>query len=241
MLKVSNLQAWYGNVQALHSVNLEVKQGELITLIGSNGAGKSTTLKSIVGLLQKRQGEIYFEDKNISRYTPPGTLGCGVALVPEGRWIFSELTVEENLRVGAFLRQNRHEIEETLAEQYENFPILRERRSQKGGTLSGGEQQMLAISRALMSKPKLLLLDEPSLGLAPQLVENVFSLIKKINNDGISVLLVEQNSTMALSIADRGYVLGSGKVIIEGAAQDLLKDSRVQQAYLGYNDAGGGI
>jgi branched-chain amino acid transport system ATP-binding protein len=241
MLKVNNLQAWYGKVQALHGVSLEVKKGELITLIGSNGAGKSTTLKSIIGLLPKRQGSICFEDKNISDYSPPMTLDSGMALVPEGRWIFSDLTVEENLSMGAFLWKSRHEIEDTMKEQFELFPILRERRKQKGGTLSGGEQQMLAISRALMSKPKFLLLDEPSLGLAPQLVQSVFSLIKKINNNGISILLVEQNSTMALSIADRGYVLGTGKVIIQGVAQDLLNNAKVQQTYLGYNDSGGGI
>jgi branched-chain amino acid transport system ATP-binding protein len=241
MLKAENLQAWYGNVQALHGVSLDVGKGELVALIGSNGAGKSTTLKCIIGLLKKRQGTIYFEDKDISSYTPPKTLGCGVALVPEGRWIFSDLNVEENLKMGAFLQTDRNEIEKTLEEQFDIFPILKERRKQKGGTLSGGEQQMLAISRALMSKPSLLMLDEPSLGLAPQLVQNVFALIKKINSEGISILLVEQNSTMALNIADRGYVLGSGKVIIEGKAQDLLNNPKVQQTYLGYNVAGGGI
>ena len=228
-------------MQALHDISLEVAPGELVTLIGSNGAGKSTTLKSIVGLLQKRQGNIYFADTNISNYSSPKTLGLGIALVPEGRWIFSDLTVEENLRLGAFLRNSRHEIEETLEEQFRLFPILQQRRTQKGGTLSGGEQQMLAISRALMSKPRLLLLDEPSLGLAPQLVQSVFSLIKKINDDGTSILLVEQNSTMALSIADRAYVMGSGKVIIQGQARDLLNNAKVQQAYLGYDGAGGGI
>jgi len=241
MLKAKNLEAWYGNVQALHGVSIEVGKGELVTLIGSNGAGKSTTLKCIVGLLQKRKGTIYFEDQDISSYTPPRALACGVALVPEGRWIFSDLTVEENLKMGAFLQKNHHEVKQTMEEQFEIFPILKERRKQNGGTLSGGEQQMLAISRALMSKPSLLILDEPSLGLAPQLVQNVFSLIKRINSEGISILLVEQNSTMALSIADRGYVLGSGKVIIEGLAQELLNNPKVQQTYLGYNDAGGGI
>jgi branched-chain amino acid transport system ATP-binding protein len=241
MLQVENLQAWYGNVQALHGVDLDVEQGELITLIGSNGAGKSTTLKSIIGLMQKRKGNIRFETKNISSCSPPDTLGCGLALVPEGRWIFSDLTVEENLRMGAFSRHNSREIEATLEEQFSLFPILRERRQQNGGTLSGGEQQMLAISRALMSKPKLLLLDEPSLGLAPQLVQSVFALIKKINDEGISILLVEQNSTMALSIADRGYVLGSGRIILAGTATELLNNPKVQQTYLGYNDSGDGI
>ncbi|MDR3589537.1 MAG: ABC transporter ATP-binding protein [Negativicutes bacterium] len=241
MLKVKNLQAWYGSVQVLHGVSIEVNQGELVTLIGSNGAGKSTTLKSIVGLVEKRQGTISFEDRDISGSSPPQTLDRGVALVPEGRWVFSDLTVEENLRIGAFLRQDRDEIEATLEEQFALFPILRERRRQKGGTLSGGEQQMLAISRALMSKPRLLLLDEPSLGLAPKLVQGVFSLLKKINAKGISILLVEQNSSLALSVADRGYVLGTGKVVIQGPARDLLHDAKVQQTYLGYNDAGEGI
>ena len=241
MLRVENLQTWYGNVQALHGISLNVNTGELVTLIGSNGAGKSTTLKSIVGLLQKRKGSLYFDYKDISGFSPPEVLGVGVALVPEGRWIFSELTVEENLRMGAFSRTNQGEISATLEEQFALFPILRERREQKGGTLSGGEQQMLAISRALMSKPKLLLLDEPSLGLAPQLVQSVFSLIKRINEAGTAILLVEQNSTMALGIADRGYVLGSGKVILEGPSRELLSNPKVQQTYLGYNDSGEGI
>lgn len=240
MLKVVNLQAWYGSIQAIHNVSLEVGKGELVTLIGSNGAGKSTTLKSIVGLLPKRQGHIYYENRDISGYTPPRALGEGIALVPEGRWIFPELTVEENLRMGAFSR-NRREVAGSLDEQFALFPILKERHKQKGGTLSGGEQQMLAISRALMSRPSLLLLDEPSLGLAPQLVQSVFSLIKRINAEGISILLVEQNSTMALSIADRGYVLGAGKVIIGGTAQELLDNPKVQQTYLGYTNAGEGI
>lgn len=241
MLSVQNLRAWYGNVEAIHGINLEVGQGELVTLIGSNGAGKSTTLKSIVGLMKKRAGGIFFHDQDISAYTPSSVLGCGIALVPEGRWIFPELTVEENLKMGSFLQRDRRAVAITLEEQFERFPILKERRRQKGGTLSGGEQQMLAISRALMANPKMLLLDEPSLGLAPQLVCNVFSLIKEINDSGISVLLVEQNSTMALSIADRGYVLSTGKMIIQGAAKDLLNDPKVQKAYLGYNDAGEGI
>lgn len=241
MLRIENLKAWYGNVQALHGISLAVNDGELVTLIGSNGAGKSTTLKSIVGLLQKRQGALYFDDRDISRFSPPEVLGVGVALAPEGRWIFSELSVEENLRMGAFSRTHQGEIAATLEEQFALFPILRERRGQKGGTLSGGEQQMLAISRALMSKPKLLLLDEPSLGLAPQMVQNVFALIKRINEAGTAILLVEQNSTMALGIADRGYVLGSGRVILEGAAADLLSNPKVQQTYLGYNDTGDGI
>lgn len=241
MLTVDSLKTWYGSVQALHGISLAVNEGELVTLIGSNGAGKSTTLKSIVGLLGKRQGNIHFNGADISGDTPPKTLQAGIALVPEGRWIFADLTVEENLRMGAFLQKNNGRIARLMAEQFTLFPILRDRRSQKGGTLSGGEQQMLAISRALMSEPALLLLDEPSLGLAPQMVQTVFELIKSINEKGISVLLVEQNSEMALRIADRGYVLSSGKVIIQGTAQELLNNPKVKQAYLGYNDAGGGI
>lgn len=241
MLRVENLHAWYSNVQALHGISLTVNPGELVTLIGSNGAGKSTTLKSIVGLLQKRQCKIQFNDKPIGDYSPLQALAAGIALVPEGRWIFSDLTVEENLRMGAFTRSNPAEIAASLAEQFELFPLLLERRKQKGGTLSGGEQQMLAIARALMAKPKLLLLDEPSLGLAPQLVQSVFALIKRINDAGIAILLVEQNSTMALGIAQRGYVVGSGRVILSGTAQELLHNAKVQQAYLGYNDSGEGI
>ncbi|CUH95966.1 High-affinity branched-chain amino acid transport ATP-binding protein BraG [Propionispora sp. 2/2-37] len=241
MLSVKNLQAWYGNVQAIHGIDLEVGKGELVTLIGSNGAGKSTTLKSIVGLIKKRSGKIIFDGNDISAYTPSHALARGIALVPEGRWIFPDLTVEENLKMGSFLQRDRRAVAITLEEQFKLFPILKERRRQKGGTLSGGEQQMLAISRALMGKPTLLFLDEPSLGLAPQLVQSIFSLIEKLNDTGISILLVEQNSTMALSIADRGYVIGSGKVLLAGAARDLLNDPKVQQAYLGYNDAGGGI
>jgi len=241
MLIVENLQAWYGNVQALHGINLEVGRGELVTLIGSNGVGKSTTLKSIVGLLKKRAGNISFEGENISDYTPAKVLECGIALVPEGRWIFSELTVEENLKMGAFSQKKQQVIANLMEEQFVLFPILKERRNQKGGTLSGGEQQMLAISRALMAKPALLFLDEPSLGLAPQLVQSLFTLIKNLNNSGTSILLVEQNSTMALSIANRGYVLGSGKIILEGTAQELLNNPKVQQAYLGYKDISGVI
>lgn len=232
MLKVANLRASYGKIPALHDVSLAVGPGELVTLIGANGAGKSTTLKSIVGLVQDRTGEILFKGDSISRIDPHKALAAGIALVPEGRWIFAELTVEENLRLGAFY-QNKTKVQELLAQQYTLFPILQERRGQKGGTLSGGEQQMLAIGRALMSQPELLLLDEPSLGLAPILVNTVFQLIKKINQQGIAVLLVEQNSAMALGIADRGYVLELGRIVLAGASADLLKNNKVQSAYLG--------
>lgn len=232
MLKIANLKAGYGKIRAVHEVSLEVGQGELVTLIGANGAGKSTTLKSIVGLVQEREGEVFFKGKNISRIAPYNALAEGIALVPEGRWIFPDITVEENLRLGAFY-QSKDKLKELLAEQYALFPILEERKKQKGGTLSGGEQQMLAIGRALMSHPELLLLDEPSLGLAPILVNTVFQLIKKINQRGIAVLLVEQNSAMALGIADRGYVLELGRIVLAGTSAELLDNKRVRSAYLG--------
>lgn len=232
MLTVANLKAGYGKIQAVHEVSLTVGQGELVTLIGANGAGKSTTLKSIVGLVQDREGKLAFKGKDISRLAPHQALAAGIALVPEGRWIFPDITVEENLRLGAFY-QPQHKVSELLAEQYALFPILRERRKQKGGTLSGGEQQLLAIGRALMSQPELLLLDEPSLGLAPILVDTVFQLIKEINRRGIAVLLVEQNSAMALNIADRGYVLELGRIVLAGDSAELLDNKKVQSAYLG--------
>jgi branched-chain amino acid transport system ATP-binding protein len=225
---------------ALHGIDFSLDEGELVTLIGSNGAGKSTTLKSLVGLLRKRSGEIEYMGKDISARSPATTLTMGMAMVPEGRWIFPDLTVEENLRIGAFSRPARSAAL-ALKREFERFPLLGERRFQKGGTLSGGEQQMLAISRALMSEPRLLLLDEPSLGLAPQMVEKVFALINDIRKSGIAILLVEQNSAQALAIADRGYVLSSGKMAISGKAADLLDDPRVRRIYLGYHDAGAGI
>ncbi|MDR1398042.1 MAG: ABC transporter ATP-binding protein [Desulfarculales bacterium] len=240
MLEIRGLRAWYGNVQALHGIDINLKKRELVTLIGSNGAGKSTTLKSITGLLKKRSGHILFEGEDISFYSPARILQAGIALAPEGRWIFSDLTVEENLRMGAFTRP-RDSLEGALEEQFELFPILKERRGQKGGTLSGGEQQMLAISRALMARPKLLLLDEPSLGLAPMMVRTVFSLIKNINAAGTSVLLVEQNSAMALSIADRGYVLSTGRIALAETAASLLSDTKVREVYLGGYANGDGI
>jgi branched-chain amino acid transport system ATP-binding protein len=240
MLEIKSLRAWYGNIQALHGIDLSLDKGELITLIGSNGAGKSTTLKSIMGLLKKRAGHILFEGKDISAYSPARALQAGIALVPEGRWIFSDLTVEENLRMGAFTRP-RDTLEGVLEEQFELFPILKERRAQKGGTLSGGEQQMLAIARALMARPRLLLLDEPSLGLAPLMVRTVFSLIRNINAAGTSILLVEQNSAMALSIAGRGYVLSTGRIALAETADALLGNAKVREVYLGGYANGDGI
>ena len=233
MQKLSHVSAGYGNIQALFDIDLEVGDGELVALIGANGAGKSTTLKSIIGILPDRQGSIRYDDEEISQNNPSENLRRGIVMIPEGRWIFPDLTVSENLKIGAFIKWNQDYIEAKLEEQFALFPILKERRNQKGGTLSGGEQQMLAISRALMSEPRLLLLDEPSLGLAPQMVSTVFSLIKKINRSGVSVLLVEQNSAMALQIANRGYVISSGKIIVSGRSADLLDNPLVQNAYLG--------
>ncbi|MDR1534798.1 MAG: ABC transporter ATP-binding protein [Planctomycetota bacterium] len=240
MLRVKDLRAWYGNLPALRGIDFHLEEGELVTLIGSNGAGKSTTLKSLIGLLPGRSGEIEYLGESLLGCTPAGALARGMAMVPEGRWIFPDLTVEENLRLGAFGRRG-HPLAVALEREFARFPVLGERRRQKGGTLSGGEQQMLAISRALMSNPRLLLLDEPSLGLAPLMVEKVFALIRDIRKGGIAVLLVEQNSAQALAVADRGYVLSSGRVIISGPAADLLRDPRVGRVYLGYQDFGGGI
>lgn len=232
MLRIQHLEAYYGKVKALNGVDIEVAPGELVTLIGSNGAGKTTTLHSIVGLIKERRGSITFNGRDISRIRANESLSMGIALVPEGRWIFPELTVEENLRIGAFPLKGKV-LAKRLDQQYELFPVLKERKKQKGGTLSGGEQQMVAIARAMMSSPRLLLLDEPSLGLAPLLVTAVFELISEINETGISVLLVEQNSAMALSIANRGYVLETGTVTLSGSRTDLSNNKRVQEAYLG--------
>lgn len=232
MLRIQQLEAYYGKIKALKAVDIEVAPGELVTLIGANGAGKTTTLHSIVGLVRERKGTITFNGRDISRIRADESLSLGIALVPEGRWVFPELTVEENLRIGAFSQRGKV-LAQRLAQQYELFPVLKERRKQKGGTLSGGEQQMVAIARAMMSSPQLLLLDEPSLGLAPLLVTAVFELISKINETGISVLLVEQNSAMALSIANRGYVLETGSITLSGSCADLSNNIRVQEAYLG--------
>lgn len=233
MLTLEHVVAGYGNIQALFDISLEVGDGELVALIGANGAGKSTTLKCIAGVLPIQQGSMIYNNKNIERNTPSDSLKQGIVMVPEGRWIFPDLTVAENLKIGAFVHWDNNYIKHKLEEQFSLFPILYERQNQKGGTLSGGEQQMLAIARALMAEPKLLLLDEPSLGLAPQIVDSVFSLIRKINDSGVAVLLVEQNSAMALQIADRGYVISSGKITVSGKASDLLDNPLVQSAYLG--------
>ena len=234
MLKLSNVQTFYGNVQVLKDLSIEVSQGEIITLIGANGAGKTTTLMSISGIVPPRAGEILFDDKPIQNLSPDDIVALGISLVPEGRRIFPRLTVMENLDMGAFLRRDKADIKKDVNHIFELFPILAERRHQHGGTLSGGEQQMLAISRALMARPRLLLLDEPSLGLGPIFVKLIFEIIKKINAENrTTIFLVEQNAHMALKVAHRGYVMENGRITLEGSADTLLHNEDVKKAYLG--------
>ena len=233
LLQVHNVHAYYGNIHALKGISLEVKRGEIVTLIGANGAGKSTTLRSISGLLQPREGWIQLEGEDLSQYKAHELVRRGVAMVPEGRGIFARLSVVENLEMGAYHRKDRSTIKKEMEHIYELFPRLRERRNQVAGTLSGGEQQMLATGRALMSQPNLLLLDEPSMGLAPILVETIFEIIKEINANGTTILLVEQNAHMALQIADRGYVLQTGEIVLSDSAEALRANSMVQKVYLG--------
>ena len=234
MLELRNVETFYGNIMALKGINLSVNEGEIITLIGANGAGKSTTLMTICGSEPPRRGEILFLGKPIHRVEPHEIVSLGVSQVPEGRRIFPLLTVTENLAMGAFLRNDGREIARDMEYVFSLFPILKERRHQPGGTLSGGEQQMLAISRALMARPRLLLLDEPSLGLAPLVFQLIFRMIPKINREnGTTILLVEQNANMALKIAHRGYVLENGRITLEGAAESLLNNEEVKRAYLG--------
>ena len=234
MLKVKNLHTYYGGIHALKSVSLELAQGEIVTLIGANGAGKSTTLMSVCGVVPPRYGEIHFMGQPINNMSPDKIFALGIVQVPEGRRIFSNMTVIENLDMGAYLRKDKAGIKEDLDYIFEIFPRLAERRHQSGGTLSGGEQQMLAISRGLMSRPKLLLLDEPSLGLAPVLVQLIFETISKINREnGTTIFLVEQNANMALRIAHRGYVMESGAIAMEDTAPNLLKSEKIKTAYLG--------
>lgn len=234
MLKINNIHTYYGNIQALKGVTLEVGEGEIITLIGANGAGKTTTLMSICGVVPVAEGEILFMDEPIHRKGPDEIVALGISQVPEGRHIFPGLTVMENLDIGAFLRKDKAGIREDIAYVFELFPILAERRGQAGGTLSGGEQQMLAISRALMARPKLLLLDEPSLGLAPIVVEKIFDIISKINTENATtIFLVEQNANMALRVASRGYVMENGRITIVDNASSLASNEEVKSAYLG--------
>jgi branched-chain amino acid transport system ATP-binding protein len=232
MLKIENLYTAYGKIIALKGVSIEVSKGEIVTLIGANGAGKTTVLKTIAGLLKSQQGKITFNDRDITRMPAHLVVKNGISLAPEGRKIFPQLTVLENLEMGAFTR-TPHEIRENLDLVFSYFPILSERKAQPGGTLSGGEQQMLAIGRALMSQPILLLLDEPSLGLAPKLVETIFEIIARIHSQGTAILLIEQNANMALSVASRGYVIESGKIVLSATAKELLQNQQVQAAYLG--------
>lgn len=233
LLKVTNLYTSYGKIHALKGVNITVNEGEIISLVGSNGAGKSTLLSTISGTVKSQSGEIYFQDKNIVGLSQSEIVKLGISLSPEGRGVFPRLSVEENLRLGAYTRKNKAEIKQSYYDVYELFPRLKERKKQLAGTMSGGEQQMLAIGRALMSKPRLLLLDEPSLGLAPNLVKLIFDLIVNINRQGLSILLIEQNANMALKISNRGYVLESGKVKLTDRADNLLNNSEVRNAYLG--------
>lgn len=232
MLKVSDINVYYGSIHAIKGISFEVNEGEIVTLIGANGAGKSTTLNTVSGLLSSNTGSIEFLGKSIKGKAPHKIVDMGLAQVPEGRRIFQNLTVQENLEMGAYTRKTS-EIAPALENVFQRFPRLCERRKQIGGTLSGGEQQMLAMGRALMSKPKLLMLDEPSMGLAPILVEQIFDIIKELNDAGTTILLVEQNAQMALSIADRGYVLETGKIVLSESASELLENDDVKKAYLG--------
>lgn len=233
LLEVENLNVYYGAIHALQGISFHVEQGEIVTLIGANGAGKSTTLNTISGLLRPREGSIRFKGQELTRMRAHDIVRLGIVQVPEGRKIFATLTVAENLDMGAYTRTDPTEIARSRERVFASFPRLKERLGQLGGTLSGGEQQMLAMGRGLMSRPTLLLLDEPSMGLAPILVEEIFSIIQEINSQGTSILLVEQNANMALSIAHRGYVLETGKIVLEGTAQELRDNPQVKKAYLG--------
>ncbi|NLY79694.1 MAG: ABC transporter ATP-binding protein [Lysinibacillus sp.] len=233
MLQVNNIDVFYGNIHALKNVSLEVNEGEIVTLIGANGAGKSTLLKTLSGLLKPKQGTILYNMQQIAGKPAQMIVKNGIVQVPEGRRVFANMTVEENLELGAFLRKDREGIKKDLQHVFELFPRLEERRKQLSGTLSGGEQQMLAMGRAIMAKPKLLLLDEPSMGLAPLIVQQIFEIIQTINKEGTTILLVEQNAHMALSIADRAYVIETGKIVLSGTAKELKESDQVRAAYLG--------
>ncbi|NLY48451.1 MAG: ABC transporter ATP-binding protein [Clostridiales bacterium] len=233
MLEVKDLQVFYGVIQAIKNISFKVNEGEIIALIGANGAGKTTILQTISGLITPKQGEILYNGTDLKKIPAYKIVAMGVAHVPEGRRVFSQLTVYENLLMGAYTRNDKKDIEETLRQVYKRFPRLEERKNQMAGTLSGGEQQMLAMGRALMSKPKIILMDEPSMGLSPILVEEVFDIIQSINKSGTTVLLVEQNAKKALSIAHRAYVIETGKIVLEGDAKELMNNESVKKAYLG--------
>ncbi len=233
MLKIKGIDVYYGNIQALRGVSLEIEQGEIVTLIGANGAGKSTLLKTISGLLKPKHGEILFAGESIGGKVAQAIVKKGISHVPEGRRVFSNMTVEENLELGAYLRKDKQGIRADFEKVYQLFPRLYERRKQQAGTLSGGEQQMLAMGRALMARPKLLLLDEPSMGLAPLLVKTIFRIIEEINQNGTTILLVEQNANMALSVARHAYVIETGRIVSAGTADDLIQSDQIRKAYLG--------
>ena len=233
MLEVKDLEVYYGVIQAIKGVSFQVNQGEVIALIGANGAGKTTILHTITGLLAPKKGSVMFEGKEVTKVPAHKIVSMGMAHVPEGRRVFAELSVYENLKMGAYTRKDRAEIDESLQNVYKRFPRLEERKNQMAGTLSGGEQQMLAMGRALMSKPKIILMDEPSMGLSPILVNEIFDIIQAVSESGTTVLLVEQNAKKALSIADRAYVLETGNIVLEGKAKDLLENDSIKKAYLG--------
>lgn len=233
MLKVENLHISYGFIEAVKGIDFEVNDGEIVALIGANGAGKTTTMHALSGLLKPKEGKIFLDDKEISKIPADKIVSLGLIQVPEGRHVFASQTVKENLELGSYLRKDKDGIKETLDHVYDLFPRLKERESQLAGTLSGGEQQMLAMGRALMSKPKVLLLDEPSMGLSPLLVKEIFAIIKEINKAGTTVFVVEQNAKMALEIANRAYVMETGKIVLTGTGEELISSSEVQKAYLG--------
>ncbi|NLW23928.1 MAG: ABC transporter ATP-binding protein [Clostridia bacterium] len=233
MLEIKNLNVHYGVIHALKGISLTVNEGEIVTLIGANGAGKTTTLRTISGLIKPSSGQVLLDGKDITNVPASDKVELGISQVPEGRRIFPEMTVFENLELGAFLRKDKAEIKKDIEQVYDLFPILKDRKKQTAGTLSGGEQQMLAMGRALMSRPRILLLDEPSMGLAPLLVREIFNIITDINKSGTTILLVEQNASMALSIADRAYVLENGSIVMSGSGKELAKSSEIQKAYLG--------
>jgi len=233
MIKIDNLVVAYGGIEALKGISLEVPSGKIVTLVGANGAGKSTTLKSIVGLVKPKSGSINYEGTDLTKLKTETMVKEGIALVPEGRRVFTDLTVLENLKIGAYLRKDKKGIAEDLEKVYSLFPRLKERTWQVSGTLSGGEQQMLAIGRALMCRPKLIMMDEPSLGLAPIIVKELFGIIKKINEEGTTVLLIEQNANAALKIADVGYIMETGRITLSGSGQELLSNDEIKKAYLG--------
>ncbi|CAH0312883.1 ABC transporter ATP-binding protein [Peribacillus frigoritolerans] len=233
MLKIEDINVYYGNIQALKGISLSINEGEIVTLIGANGAGKSTLLKSISGLLKPKQGKIIYEGDSIGGKAAQSIVKMGISHVPEGRRVFANMTVEENLQLGAYLRKDKAGIKQDMEKVYELFPRLLERLKQQSGTLSGGEQQMLAMGRALMAKPRLLLLDEPSMGLAPLLVKQIFHIIEEINKTGTTILLVEQNANLALSIADRAYVVETGRIVLSGKSEELTASEEIKNAYLG--------